>query len=103
MAKEFSRAFYHSQGWKSCREAYLKSRGGLCENCLKRGLYTPGVIVHHVEELTPANIENPEVTLNWDNLRLVCRKCHDEEHDRRRKGRRYSIADNGEVFIDGQA
>lgn len=100
MAKEFSRAFYHSQGWKNCRESFIKYKGGLCENCLKRGLYKPGVIVHHVEELTPANIENPEVSLNWNNLRLVCRDCHAEEHDKRKKDRRYTIGENGEVIVD---
>lgn len=99
MAKDFARAFYHSDEWKQCREAYGKQRGWLCENCLAKGVYTPGVIVHHIEELTPLNIENPEVTLSFKNLRLVCRKCHAEEHEQKGRGRRYLIDDNGDVII----
>ena len=78
-------------------------RGYLCENCLKRGIYKPGVIVHHVEELTPYNIENPEVSLSWSNLRLVCRECHSKEHDKRMKDKRYTFGSNGEVIVNGEA
>lgn len=84
MAREFSRAFYNSAAWKSCREAYKRSRGGLCEDCLERGLITPGDEVHHVIELTPDNIGNPAVTLNWSNLRLLCKDCHAKRHTKRR-------------------
>lgn len=100
MAQEFAKQFYSSKAWQDCRNEYAKRVHYLCENCLKRGLYKPGVIVHHVEELTPANIENPEVSLNWNNLRLVCRDCHAEEHDKRKKDRRYTIGENGEVIVD---
>lgn len=96
MAKEFTNGFYNTTAWKNCREEYKKMRGYLCEDCLARGIYTPGVIVHHIEELTPLNIYNPEITLNFNNLRLVCRKCHEEEH-RRRKGLRYTVDQNGRV------
>lgn len=97
MAQEFSKEFYHTKEWKRTREAYGKSKRWLCEDCLLRGVYTPGVIVHHIEELTPLNITNPEITLGFGNLRLVCRKCHAEEHDQ--SGRRYVIGDDGEIII----
>lgn len=80
MAREFSRAFYSSAAWRSCRESYRRSRGGLCEDCLKRGLITAGAEVHHVEPLTPDNIGNPAVTLNWANLVLLCKDCHAARH-----------------------
>lgn len=99
MAKDFAREFYHTQAWKRCREAYGAKRGWLCENCLAKGLYTPGVIVHHIEELTPANITDPETALGFNNLRLVCRKCHAEEHDSRAKGRRYRFDADGNVIV----
>lgn len=99
MAQDFSRAFYHTTQWKRCRIAYGASRRWLCENCLAKGIYTPGVIIHHIEELTPENITNPEIALGFDNLRLVCRKCHAEEHEQERKGRRYLIDDNGDVIL----
>lgn len=101
MAREFARQFYSSKAWQDCRDGYAAYRGHLCENCLKRGIYKPGVIVHHVEELTPFNIENPEVSMSWSNLRLVCRECHLKEHDKRMKGRRYEFGPNGEVVVNG--
>lgn len=97
MAREFAKRFYSSKAWQECREAYAKSQRHLCENCLTKGLYTPGEIVHHIIELTPNNIDDPSVTLNFDNLRLVCRRCHAEEHGAR-KGARYIITDDGRVI-----
>lgn len=93
--KEFAKAFYTSQAWKECREAYRKSVGGLCERCLKSGLYTAGEIVHHKIHITPDNINDPNVTLNWDNLELVCRDCHAEIHGDKR---RYKIDAVGNVL-----
>lgn len=96
MARSFASSFYKSQAWQDTREAYAKSKGYLCEDCLKKGLYTPGVIVHHIIELTPENINDPKITTGFENLRLVCRKCHGEEHAHKR---RYLIGDNGEVIL----
>lgn len=97
--KEWARGFYKSSAWKHCRAAYAASVGGLCERCLQRGQYTPGVIVHHKIHLTPENINDPSITLNWDNLELVCRDCHAELHDERQ--RRYKIDPNGGVTTRG--
>lgn len=79
--KEYARKFYSSRAWKKTREAYKAYRGGLCERCLAKGQYNAGVIVHHKIYISPENIGNPMVTLSWDNLELVCRACHDEEHE----------------------
>jgi 5-methylcytosine-specific restriction endonuclease McrA len=81
--KEYAATFYKSKAWANCRKTYAASVGGLCEDCLKKGLITPGEIVHHVIAITPENITDPAVTLNWDNLRLVCRECHAVEHGAR--------------------
>ena len=93
--KEYAAAFYLSPAWRKCRAAYVKSVGGLCEDCLKRGIYTPGVIVHHRVHITPDNINDESVTLNWDNLELVCRDCHAEAHEQRK--RRYRVDEWGRV------
>lgn len=96
--KEYAKTFYKSKRWQSTRLAYLKSVGGLCERCLKKGLYHPAVIVHHKVYLTAENINTPGISLNWDNLEAVCRKCHEDEH----KGtgnRRYIVAEDGSVEI----
>lgn len=94
--REFAREFYSSIQWKNCRESYAKSKRYLCEDCLAKGLYSPGEIVHHITHITPENINDPEITLNFKNLRLVCRKCHAEEHAH--KSRRYVIDELGNVI-----
>lgn len=88
--------FYTSKTWIRCRTAYAKSVGGLCERCLKRGLYNPGRIVHHKVYISPENIHNEAVTLNWDNLELLCRSCHELEH---KSERRYTVVDGRVVSV----
>lgn len=75
MAREFAKKFYNSSAWKSCREAYKQSVYELCERCGQ-----PGDEVHHIIHLSPDNINNPDITLNWDNLELLCRSCHSIHH-----------------------
>ena len=99
MAKAFARQFYSSKAWQDCRNEYAKSQHYLCENCMRKGIYKPGVIVHHVEELTAENIHRPEVALNFGNLELLCRECHAEQHNERSKGKRYLFGDEGEIIL----
>ena len=78
--KDYAKAFYSSTAWKECRKGYAEYRHGLCELCLKKGIYNPGEIVHHKKHITPQNINDPAITLSWDNLLLVCRDHHAELH-----------------------
>lgn len=73
--KPFAEKFYKSKAWRKCRDAYFILMHGLCERC-----NGPGKIVHHTIELTPENINNPEITLNHDLLELLCQDCHNKEH-----------------------
>lgn len=81
MAHDYAKQFYASEAWHRCRLGYISHRrsidGGMCEECREH----PGYIVHHREHLSPANIQDPEVSLNWDNLEYVCKDCHDRIHD----------------------
>lgn len=95
--KEYAEKFYSSKEWQECRKAYAASKQYLCEDCLKKGLITPGEIVHHIIHLTPANIDDPSITLNFNNLRLVCRECHAAEHGAK-ANLRYIIDSNGKVI-----
>ena len=90
MAQDFSRAFYHSAAWQSCRASYWRQAGGLCEDCLSRGQFTPGTEVHHVIELTPDNINDPSVALNPENLVLLCHDCHMSRH-KTKQVKRYRV------------
>lgn len=89
----WAESFYKSVAWRKCRAAYIKSVGGLCERCLKRGIYSSGVIVHHKIHLTPENIADPTISCCFDNLELLCRDCHAEEHSRLEK--RYKFDEFG--------
>ena len=69
--------FYKSPVWLSARELKIMSVNGLCERCGKIG-----VEVHHKERLSVDNVNDSSVSLNQDNLELLCRKCHNQEHER---------------------
>ena len=75
--KPYAKQFYNSDAWHRCRRAYIQKRmlidGGLCEQCK----VNQGYIVHHKIYITESNINNPNITLNEQNLMYVCKKCHD--------------------------
>ena len=93
--KDFAKGFYKSQAWKRCCVAYRKAVGGLCEECASHGILTPGEIVHHKKPLTPYNINDPTITLDWSNLQLVCRECHAKAHGAHEH--RYKVDEWGRV------
>ena len=102
MHEQFANGFYSSQAWRDCRAAYKKSRGGLCERCLARGLYSAGECVHHKIHLTPENLSNPSISLSFDNLELLCRTCHAEVHREKSFSRRFSVDASGAVFVSAE-
>ena len=96
--------FYSSIAWQRCRNTYASKKKYLCERCLARGIVKEGTQVHHKIRLTLDNINNSAITLNEDNLELLCKECHEAEHadDRSRmfSKRRYFIdKKTGEVII----
>lgn len=95
--KDYAKSLYKSKAWQKTREAYARSVGGLCEICWKNGVLRPGEIVHHKIPITPDNINDPTITLSFDNLQLVCRDHHAQIHDRRQ--RRYKVDELGRVTI----
>jgi len=60
----------------------------------RKGIIRHGDTVHHKVPITPENINDPEVTLNPDNLILLCRDCHALAH---KKTKRYKVNDLGQV------
>ena len=75
MAREVSKAFYHSKQWQQVREYVLMRDSYLCRICGQ-----PAEEVHHKIHLTPENLYDPRVNLNPDNLISLCRECHFKEH-----------------------
>ncbi len=105
MAKEYAKAFYRSQAWKNTRTAYYKSQRGMCERCMselasgQRTLHevNAGVIVHHKKHINPNNINDPHITLSFDNLELLCEEHHNKEHKSKYK-KRYRFDDYGNTI-----
>jgi len=82
MAKDWAIKFYNSEAWQKTRQGYIDSVNNVCERCLADGRYVPGQIVHHKIYLTPQNINDPNISLNWENLEYLCLDCHNKEHMR---------------------
>ncbi|MBG9937441.1 HNH endonuclease [Bacillus tropicus] len=75
MAKNYAKAFYNGASWRKCKNGFMQSKHYLCERC-----GDIAVICHHKQYITPQNINNPNITLNWDNLEALCQTCHNQEH-----------------------
>ena len=73
LAKEWAKAFYNSIAWQQVRREVLRRDRYTCCRCASRAEE-----VHHIQELTPENINNPMITLNPDNLLSLCHSCHDK-------------------------
>lgn len=90
MAQAWAKQFYDSKLWLTCRQGYIQERikidGGMCEVCRRK----LGYIVHHKILLTPENIQDPDIALNWDNLSYECKDCHDQ-HEGHGIGHRTSL------------
>lgn len=103
MAREFAKPFYSSSAWQRCRAAYISHRksvdGGMCETCHEK----PGYIVHHKIELTPENINNPDIALGFGNLKYDCHECHNKEHGKNRDEApglvQYTFSPDGEMLV----
>lgn len=74
--------FYHSRQWIKCAEFIRHARHHICQRCGQ-----PGSYVHHKIYLNPRNIKYAEITLNPDNLELLCHDCHEKEHGRLRESK----------------
>ncbi len=76
------RDFYRSREWTSLRMMLMAQRGPVCEMCGNLITNSTNLIGHHTEELTPENIHDHNISLNPDKVKLICRDCHDREHQR---------------------
>lgn len=97
MAKAFSNKFYHSKKWKEIRAFVLTRDFFMCQICKMPNCN----IVHHIKELTPANINDSSITVNPDNLVTVCNRCHNLIHDRYKQSedvQRYVFDEEGNVI-----
>lgn len=76
--------FYTSKKWRKLVKALRTERAvnGIvyCEHCGKPIEREYEIIAHHVTELNASNIDNADVTLNPNNIKLVHHRCHNIIH-----------------------
>lgn len=74
--------FYGSQEWREKRERILARDNYECQWCKEEGRVTASdesvMEVDHIKELS----EYPELALDDDNLRTLCKDCHNRRHGR---------------------
>ncbi len=87
------RKFYRSSKWKVARAIKITTANGICEKC-----GNVGTEVHHIIHLTKDNIHDPNITLNQDNLMLLCKECHNKEHGRFEGRRDYEFDEDGNLI-----
>ena len=72
--------FYKSAAWKVARNIKINDANGKCERC-----GAIGEEVHHKIRLTVLNVHEANISVNQDILELLCKGCHNKEHERFRK------------------
>ena len=85
--------FYKTKAWKDNRRAFALDRNCICERC-GRAVYVTGIndylpkarrlryVVHHKEYLNDSNYLDDNISLDWNNLELLCIECHNQEHSK---------------------
>lgn len=96
--KPWAESFYNSEAWRQCRETFLESKGGLCERCSTPDNPVLAKIAHHKTYLTAQNINDPYISLSWDNLEALCQDCHNKEHHRSKAKIKYKFGEDGEII-----
>ncbi len=96
--KPWAESFYNSEAWRQCRETFLESKGGLCERCSTPDNPVLAKIAHHKIYLTAQNINDPYISLSWDNLEALCQDCHNKEHHRSKAKIKYKFGEDGEII-----
>ena len=79
--------FYKSDQWENLRAQLMQERTNgqgelICEYCGKPITRKYDCIGHHETELTEENVNNYEVSLNPQNIKLIHFKCHNKIHKR---------------------
>lgn len=82
------KSFYKSKEWERFRQVIISERSDFikkvnyCAKCGKQIVNRYDMIVHHINELTEQNVNDVSVSLNPDNVEIICFNCHNKEHAR---------------------
>lgn len=104
MDEQERKQFYQSTEWRRLRRKALERDHYECQWCAMQGKVSTAndtvLEVDHIKELK----DYPELALDINNLRTLCKECHNERHNRfnfksnqsKKKHRKYSTADFSE-------
>ncbi|MDQ7095956.1 HNH endonuclease [Desulfosporosinus sp. PR] len=88
------KSFYGSEKWQNFRAMIIAERGPVCETCGKV-IANPKEceIDHYPIELTPENVNDANISLNPENVKVRDHDCHNKRHNRfsRKSGRNIYI------------
>nr|DAK09812.1 MAG TPA: HNH endonuclease [Caudoviricetes sp.] len=73
--------FYLGKEYKDLSYLLKLKSSGRCNEC-GRTFSIDRLRTHHIIELTLNNIDDVSITLNPDNIKVVCHDCHNKEHRR---------------------
>lgn len=74
-------AFYCRKDYLSLSQSCKVKSGGICARC--GGVFDLNELrPHHKIELTLDNIDDTNITLNPDNIEVLCHACHNAVHSR---------------------
>lgn len=68
--------------WQNFRMAIISERGLRCEHCGELVVRAGDLTLHHIEELTPENVNDALISLNPINVLVVHHDCHNQIHHR---------------------
>lgn len=75
--RDESDSFYKTERWRRFRGYYLRLHP-LCVECERQDRVTAAVILDHIKPYKT----NPELGLDWHNVRPLCRPCHNRIGER---------------------
>ena len=77
--------FYSSKDWRNLSYKLKIETQGKCNRCDFQAITKEDykkLIGHHKIELTENNVEDVSISLNPNNIEVVCLDCHNKEHKR---------------------
>lgn len=74
--------FYTSKVWRDLAYSLKIQAYGKCQRCGKQVLDFKYLIAHHKENITEENINNIKISLDPNNIEIICHDCHNKEHRR---------------------
>ena len=75
--------FYNSKEWKDARRSSMLGHDWLCQECLRKGLYTEADVVDHIVEVK----DDWDKRLDQNNLEPLCHACHNVKTIREKERR----------------